>query len=461
MITALQLQSNRQAILSLIPAKIRNRIAHRPTVLKIANNISWLMLDKVLRMTVGLVIGVWIARHLGPESFGQLSFALAFASLFAPIASLGLKNIIVRDLAQKPQDAGVILGTAVSMMMIAGLATIVLIAVSISFLRPADNFIGTLVILVGLASVFRFADVIVYWFESQVQSKYTVWIACSILLFFAALKAYLIFVQAPLIAFASLVSAESMLLAVGLFLIYRSSVGNFSQWIASFDRAVGLLKQTWPLIISSLALIMQARIDQVMLGDMLGDEEVGHYSAAMRLVEAMAFAPVIIASTLAPSLAQAKTVSEQLYISRLEDFYRIIFITSCATSIALFLLGKWLVLMTFGPAYERAGELLPLFSIRLFFTAIGLVRSQYITNEGLFRYALITSVVGASVNVALNAVLIPDFKSEGALIATILSWFITLMLIDAFFQPARRNLFSMLVACITVHKLLLRLLPRR
>lgn len=106
-----------------MPNSIRRRVEHRPNLLRIVDNISWLTADKILRMGLGLVIGVLVARHLGREMFGVLSFALAFVSLFGPLASLGLKQIVVRDLVKEPGAATEILGTAAALRLIAGLLT--------------------------------------------------------------------------------------------------------------------------------------------------------------------------------------------------------------------------------------------------------------------------------------------------------------------------------------------------
>jgi len=88
--------------MELIPAFIRRRIAHRPKLLKIVDNIGWLFFDKILRMGVGLLIGVWIARYLGPEQFGLLNFTAALIGLFGALAGMGLQGIVVREIVQDP-----------------------------------------------------------------------------------------------------------------------------------------------------------------------------------------------------------------------------------------------------------------------------------------------------------------------------------------------------------------------
>ena len=90
--------------MNLIPAFVHRRIAHRPNLVKIVDNIGWLFFDKILRMGVGLFVGVWIARYLGPEQFGLLSFAIAFVGLFGAIATLGLQGIVVRDIVRDPDS---------------------------------------------------------------------------------------------------------------------------------------------------------------------------------------------------------------------------------------------------------------------------------------------------------------------------------------------------------------------
>ena len=61
-------------------------------------NTSWLFAEKILRMVVGLFVGVWVARYLGPDKFGLFSYAQSFVGLFTAIATLGLDGIVVREL---------------------------------------------------------------------------------------------------------------------------------------------------------------------------------------------------------------------------------------------------------------------------------------------------------------------------------------------------------------------------
>ena len=178
--------------MTLIPAFIYRRIAHRPNLVRIVDNIGWLFFDKLLRMGVGLLVGVWVARYLGPEQFGLLNFALAFTGLFAAIATLGLPEIVVRDIVRDPENAQVTLGTAAVLQLIGGLVAYVLILVAIIYVRPNDVLLRSIVAILGAMMLLKASEIAVYWFESQVQSKYTVWVQNSVFLVFAAVKVLLI-----------------------------------------------------------------------------------------------------------------------------------------------------------------------------------------------------------------------------------------------------------------------------
>ena len=107
--------------LNYLPASLQNRIEHNPNILNFLSNMSWLFMDKIIRMLIGLFIGVWVARYLGPEQFGLLNFATAFVSLFGVVAALGLQDIVVRDLVKEPELAHKTLGTAFSLQLWSGL----------------------------------------------------------------------------------------------------------------------------------------------------------------------------------------------------------------------------------------------------------------------------------------------------------------------------------------------------
>ena len=149
-------------------------------------NAAWLMLDKSLRLVIGVTIGIWIARYLGVQAFGQLSFAIAFVSLFSAVATLGLDKIVVRDLVRHPDLKDEILGSTFIAKLIGGTVAMVLTLICIQLVEPDDTLTRTMVSIIAAGMIFQATDTADLWFQSQVQSKYTVFAKISAFLLLSA-----------------------------------------------------------------------------------------------------------------------------------------------------------------------------------------------------------------------------------------------------------------------------------
>lgn len=436
-----------------LPSPLRQRLEGRHVLQQVIGNTGWLFADRIVRLGVGLVVSVWVARYLGPAQFGSLNYALAFVSLFSSFANFGLDGIVVRDIVRNPASRNETLGTAFALKFSGGIATLLITACSVALLRTGDSLTFWLVGITAAGTVFQAFDTIDLWFQSQLRSKYSVYAKSAAFLAAALSKIAMILLDAPLVAFAWAGFAEIVIGSAGLVAAYRRDGQYVRQWGATLVRARSLLNDSWPLILSGLAVYVHARIDQVMLGEMIGDAEVGQYSAAMRLIETFGFIPVVIVNSVAPEVTRAKAVSEELYHDRLLNLYRLMFLLFLATAVPIFLFADRVVAILYGSEYKAAGVLFSLFALRLFFTNLGSAKNLFITNENLFRYSLVTAVVGSVTNVALNYALIPGFSSIGAIWAMIISYFVGTFLIDVFFAEVRGNLKLMVRAVLTPWKL--------
>lgn len=441
------------SILKYLPRFIRCKVEHRKELLKILDNISWLFFDKFLSLGVGLLVGVWVARYLGPEQFGLLNFVTAFVGLFGAFATLGLQGIMVRDIVRNPQEANVILGTGFLLRLLGGLVTFCLVVGVINLMRPEDSLTKTIVAIFGLIQILHASEVIKYWFESQVQSKFVVWVTNGVFVIIAGVKVAMILLNAPLMAFVWAAFIESCLVAVGLFLIYSKQTRTLSAWCFDIKRAKSLLLESWPLIFSGLALMIQARIDQVMLGQMVSDIEVGYYGTALRITEAAAFSSTILSQSFLPKIIEAKNKSEKFYHERLKNYYRLHFLFAISTGVPIFLFSQEIINVLFGSEYTPSGILLMLMSTRLFFAHMGAARSAFMLNESMLKFSMFTMVCGTLANIVFNFLLIPLYQGVGATIATILSFIVTIFFVDIFNKKARYNIKLMLKSIITPQRI--------
>jgi len=401
-------------------------------------NAAWLMLDKSLRLVIGVTIGIWIARYLGVQAFGQLSFAIAFVSLFSAVATLGLDKIVVRDLVRHPDLKNEILGSTFIAKLTGGAVAMVLTLICIQLIEPHDTLTQTMVSIIAAGMIFQATDTADLWFQSQVQSKYSVIAKSSAFLLLSLVKVALILTGASLVTFAWAALAEIIIAAVGLLITFRAVGNPFGRLNANAARVKKLLAESWPYLLSGLAIILYMRIDQVMLGKLAGTAEVGLYSAALKLSEAWYIIPTIIVSTLMPAVTRAKSTS-------LDDYYLIqkrLFIGLAAiaylVAIPMTIFSTPLITLLFGTEYSAAGPVLAVHIWAALFVFLGVATSPWVANEGLARYRLYCSASGAVLNIFLNYLLIPGYGALGCALATTLSYGFSAWLANAISSKTRK-----------------------
>lgn len=209
-----------------LTSKIQNLQQHSG-FMKYFKNTSWLFGEKILRMVVGLFVGIWVARYLGPEQFGLFSYAQSFVGLFTAIATLGLDGIVVRELVKDESRRDELIGTAFYLKLIGAIAVLIVLAVAIQF-TSNDHYTNVLVFIIASATIFQAFNVVDMYFQAKVLSKYVVY--ANVISFFVSsiVKVVLILNDAPLIAFVWATLFDSVVLALGFIYYYIKNNSKFN-----------------------------------------------------------------------------------------------------------------------------------------------------------------------------------------------------------------------------------------
>ena len=386
--------------------------------MKYFKNTSWLFGEKILRMIVGLFVGIWVARYLGPEQFGLLSYAQSLVGLFAPIATFGLGGIVIRELVKNESKRDYLLGVAFWLKLFGAFVVLLILAIVINF-TSNDAYTNTLVFIIASATIFQSFNVIDFYFQSKVLSKYVVYANIITLCISSFVKIILILYEASLEAFAWVILFDSFILAYGFVYFYIKNNLSIKQW--KFDKmiALGLVKEGWPLILVGIASMINMRIDQVMLGNMTNNTVVGNYAVAVRLAEVWLVLPVLIGGSLYPAIISAKTRSESLYRKRIFKTmkYMSLFAIPFALSVSLF--SDEIINILYGKQYSSASIYLALYIWTGIPYIIFFVFNQVFLIEKLILWSLYITVFTVVVNISLNFILIPKYGGIGAMITTI------------------------------------------
>lgn len=410
--------------------------------LKYLKNTSWMMGEQLIRILAGLFVGIWVARYLGPEQFGIFSYALAFTAIFAGIAKLGLDGIMVRELINHPEKRDVYLGTAFWLKVISAFFVMGLMAVIVPF-TSNDTTTNIFIFIIATGLVFQSFEVVEFYFQSQVLAKIVSICKVTQLALSSMIKIYLVITGADLVWFVLVTAFDAISLAISFFIAYKIRKNPAFYKHFDFSIAKQLLSDSWPLIFSSVVVMIYMRIDQVMIKEMLGEYEVGIYSSAVRLSEVFYFIPTLATASLFPAILNAKNQSEILYKKRLSRLYTFMVWLAIFIALPMTFLSNWLIVMLYGVVFEEAYKVLTIHIWASIFVFLGVASGRWFLVENLQRYTLINTSVGAILNVILNIIFISKFGVIGAAYATIISYGVAAYFMNCIWSLTRSNFFML------------------
>jgi len=413
-----------------VPAKYRWVLSHDGVKRYFANT-GWMFFGQMFSLLVSFFIGAWIARYLGPENYGILNYAVAFVGLFSFISALGIDAILSRELVKYPEKRDELLGTSFRLKLIGGIIALIL-CIMTAFLLKTSSIIRLLIILFSFSFIIQALNVISIYFQSEVKSKNNVKATLFATAISSVLKVAVILLNKGVIWIVVVFVFDSVWLSLGLVSAYKKHGLKIKVWKFNKILARGLLKDSWPLMLAAAAGFVNLKIDQVMIGNILGTYEVGLYAAAVKITEIFYFIPNIFCFSLFPAIVNAKKVSLDFYRSRLKNFYLLMAGVSLLIALPVFFFSKLIILTLFGKAFALSVGILKIYvwsSIGLF---MGWAINYYLISENMIRTIFVSNLVAMIVNVVLNLILIPRIGLNGAALATLVSYCVPPLLIFRF-----------------------------
>lgn len=403
---------------------------------KIVRNLFWAVIGKSVTLLGGLLVGIVIARYLGPEQYGLMNYVISYVTIFQIIAWCGLDNIEIREESKGSIPVQVVMGTAFGLKM-AFAILMVLLTIATSWWMEADNTVTLYVLIYSISIIANTFTVIRNYFTSVVKNEPVVKSEISRTLVGIVLKLVLLWYHAPLIFFVAASAFDFILLAGGYNVAYRQMIGSISDWKFDFGYAKYMLRESFPLLLTSAAVFIYQRIDQVMIGAMIDKESVGYFSTAARLVEVMMYVPMMLTQTISPILVRKRKDSQSLYEDRAQHFMNIVFWGTLILSVLVSVSAYYLVRYTFGVGYLAAVPVLQLLSFKAAGFALSTTAGCMLVIEGLQRFAIFRDGFGCVVCLMLNYLLLPRYGIMAAAAVAIASYVCAGYIADVLIPPYR------------------------
>jgi PST family polysaccharide transporter len=384
-------------------------------------------------MAYGIFVSVLVARYLGPVAFGELNFSIAFVYVFLVISSLGMEQVLVRELTLTKEKRNQIISTSLIMRGVASvLVYLLVVAMAICYYPAISTHL--LIVIIGTQVLLQITDVFFTVFMAEVNSKYVVLAKNIGFLLSGLTKIIFVFVKLSLIWFALATIIEFFVCSLLIIWFFKRKTTiqvSFQYW----DKEIGkqILKSSYPLILSSVFYVIYTKLDQVMLGYLTSSDEVGYYAVAAKLSEVWYFIPSAIVNSFYPELVNLKEQNAnrfKILVMRLMTV-----LSALALCIALFFtfFSDMLIEALYGLEYIYSGNVLTIhiWSCVIVFSAV--VSGAWFVINRLEKYSLYRTGTGALVNVALNFILIPTYGALGAAVATLAAKVIASYLMNGIF----------------------------
>ncbi len=410
----------------------------RPGIRQAAANLGWLVADRAVRLIFTVFVGFWVARYLGPSRFGALNYVLAVVGFGMVLAEGGVDAVVRRELIRAPEKAPTLLAAVWRLRLSVGAMCYAFVTCWAAWGKESPTEAGLLAI-VGLWLFQPALAVADLWLQANLRARTSVlaqWIALGV---GAATRIALIVGRAPLWAFGAVAVGEAWLAAVVLTLWARRAGVRLAGDQETGGLVRKLARESWPLLLSGVAISVYMRIDIVMLRHLAGESAAGIYAAAVRISELGYFIPMALASSVLPALLQARARGGAAYGERLQRYFDLSAALAYALSLPLALVAPWLVRLAYGAAFAPAAAVLVVHIWAAIFVFLGVARGQFLVNEGLTRFYLVATSMGALLNVGLNFLLIPQAGGVGAAWATVISYAVSAWL-SSYCHPAVRPL---------------------
>lgn len=402
-------------------------LTQRGTKNAVLQNVIWLGLGEGISRLLLLSLMVFAARLLGPEEFGMFSFAFAFVSLCVIFGDFGLPSIVTRELSQEPRQEKEFSSLIILKFLLAGGAFVLMWAGS--FLVTVDPIIRNLILVLAVYILTRdFLEIIFAFLHARQRMEYEAIakvlqavIVVGIGFFFVS-RIPSAEVLSYALLFATVIAAA--LISVLFWVFYLRSPRlrlNFMLW----KRALIL---SWPLGFAMAFGALYIYADSLMLGFFREIVEVGWYNSAFRIMGAAMIPMTFIAASFYPLLSRLFKESQEIFQELWDSQMKIMIILAAPLVIGGFLTASKIVDFFYGVEYAPA-----VFALQLLIFAAGVhfLYNPYgmaLIISGHQKKHLYGTVIVALANIFFNILFIPRFGLYGAGFATIISYFLLLIL---------------------------------
>lgn len=386
-------------------------------------DLAWPFAEKALRLFLGTALTLLIARQIGPSEFGTFSSVFASYMLFSALAGLGLKDIVIDEIASGRTSPRIVLSTASTMVFAASLILSVAFIALINLIYPGYGTEFWVSFLLSATLFLKGFEVLLIGLEAHAELR-SISLSQQISIIVGAIsKSAILLIGATVISFTAAITLEFLALYATTMVFASQSSYVLSLRAFRFKHAIAILKRSWPLAASSLAVIGYFYVDQLTIAMLMDIQAVGIYAAASRISQQLYVLPTVLVAAYYARLTHVHAQSPTTFDEGFKALAIVLITLAITLWGVIFLLSESLLGLILGSQFEEAAAILKLHALGLVFVSLSVISDRWYVMQGLQKLILARQFLTAALNVLLNLLMIPLFGLDGAVYATLVSLF--------------------------------------
>ena len=398
---------------------------------KIFSNSLWMMSEKLVSIFGLIFVTSFVAKYIGPENFGKLTFASSIFAIIQTIAMFGSENIIFQKTAKDRRLGEYIIDSTKIIRDFMYVSLSLLTLVYIYFFADQLTFIFS--VATSIAIYFAVHDVYIIYFNAILQSKVNAY--CNI---FALMISLLVrYCIAKFQLAVELLSVPIILITIVPFFIrkylfnkVKLEKGHITKERVNRYRKfmIGIGRK---LIFYSLSVAIFTKTSQLFLG-LKSQYDLGIYTVAMTLGNSFYFVLVAIISSYFTQIYIEKDFEQsQKMVAKLS----VMIIGICFAVMAFFAVtGHYIVQWLYGAEYASVNDILLFTVVVTLFSGLSTVAEKYLLKFNAYDYLKKKTLFLVAFNIVLTALFIYMWGLKGAIIAILITEIMSYTIFNYFYK---------------------------
>lgn len=409
----------------------------------VLSNSLWMIIEKIISIFGVIFVTAFVAKYIGPENFGKLTFAASIFTIVQTISMFGLSDVIFQRTSRNRKLGEKIIYSMALVRNILFFLISLIVLVLIYFYTDKVVFIFS--IASCISAFFALHDVYGIYFNAILMSKINAICNTIGLLLAFAIRYLILYFQLDMLWLSvPIITVTLIPFLMRMYFYKKMKLSNLDSYKTKTKLIRNhMLEIGKKLFLYSLSVAIFTKTSQLFLG-ISSQYDLGVYTVAMTLGSGFSFVVgALISSMMVQIYVEPDFELSQKKVAQLNA----IAIVFCMMSLFfLLIMGEWIVLWLYGYEYLAVNEILWIMVLVCLFSSLSTIAEKYMFKFNAYNYLQKKINLLLVFNIIITFFMVNFYGLYGAVSAILITEIFTATIFNYFFK------FNGIVVIWDIHK---------